>query len=972
MKPSKHSRRKQCAVSLLSAACCFSALGGIFTAANAAAESSADANRISLTEDLTKVTSLADLENTSLKYYGAIDWAGYGRIALNESNRANFHNAYVNGVKLGDNSDFKNTNLSADGVHHVGLLSEANSCRIFSVEYTAQANGYVTLTGGSLSVTSEGDLWNPSVSYNAKLAMSFTKNDADNKITPNTAGWEYYNAGNSYTIADQTVQVAAGDKLYLNFRAARVDDSVLHCYVGFTYSPSFVFSAEDPNAQPQEPIDYDNVSLIADVARVKSLADLENNTALEYYTGNSWAGYSRNRITEAKKAEHPQVLINNVVVNNASDLELVHLRASGLHTVGVWNENVNRVVSVAYTAKKSGYVWIPETTLVMQSSEGGVGKSHNGKLGVSVRVNGEAAKPTDADWTYYEAGQTYTVPAKSLQVNEGDKVYMNFYSSRIDDSENLTYVSFEYKPEFKYSETDPLAPATVHAFTHVAKLTKNDKGELINAVKITDDDDTTYPFSYLYRTTGGSAAGFTGQEDAAGVAEMSPNASLGKNNIYAAGSYSGFVADSGAIVTVANIPDPNNVILGFTSPYDGKLSISNISFYYLVYPNATNGYTFYGNQIGAAFKGYQFRVLLNGKQVYPASGWDASMAKTYEADKDGFAAGDLIASQRTNDIENIYVRKYDKVYFEVTRADLSADAVQNCDVIKFNPVFSVDTDADMSNYVSYTTAGEYFNAVENTNDGDEILTYRYVNTEKGLYNKAVSALMSVDYSANAYGSGILDDKPAEIGMNYFKPTAGRNTMLVYKAAAKGNLTISAESLYRGGKLTLWQYYDLLKGGNVPKDSDGVRMRIEINGKRVYPADAAWKTYMPDENNKGVFDFKDIVLGVNEGDAVSIRFDCGANDSYDGVNFNPIFALKETDTPAENPAITVEDPIDQDVVPSPDPEPSPDPDPTPTPDNGEEKESGCGKGCNATVSGAACGLIAALSAACVVISKKRRK
>ena len=71
--------------------------GGMATAHLAKAS---ETKSIALTEDLAAVSTLADLENTSLKLYGAIDWAGYGRIALNETNRGNFHNAYVNDVKL--------------------------------------------------------------------------------------------------------------------------------------------------------------------------------------------------------------------------------------------------------------------------------------------------------------------------------------------------------------------------------------------------------------------------------------------------------------------------------------------------------------------------------------------------------------------------------------------------------------------------------------------------------------------------------------------------------------------------------------------------------------------------------------------------------------------------------------------------------------------------------------------------------
>lgn len=136
-------------------------------------------------------------------------------------------------------------------------MSEANSCRIFSVAYTAAADGYLTISSGNLKVTEEGALWNPAVTYNGKLALSVTKNDADNKITPDTAGWEYYEAGRAYTPEDETVQVAAGDTVYLNFRAVRVDDSVAHCYVAFEYAPVFTYSETEPTT---EPIDYDNVS----------------------------------------------------------------------------------------------------------------------------------------------------------------------------------------------------------------------------------------------------------------------------------------------------------------------------------------------------------------------------------------------------------------------------------------------------------------------------------------------------------------------------------------------------------------------------------------------------------------------------------------------------------------------------------------------------------------------------------------
>ena len=149
---------------------------------------------------------------------------------------------------------------------------------------------YITVSGESLKVTASGALWNSTVSYNGRLALSVTKNDADNKITPDSTTWNYYEPGRTYFPEDTTVEVKAGDTVYLNMRAERLNSSEVHCYVSFEYSPVFTYSATAPESG--EEIDYDNVVLTEDLARIKSLSDL-NNTALTYYTENSWAASRR-------------------------------------------------------------------------------------------------------------------------------------------------------------------------------------------------------------------------------------------------------------------------------------------------------------------------------------------------------------------------------------------------------------------------------------------------------------------------------------------------------------------------------------------------------------------------------------------------------------------------------------------------------------------------------------------------------
>ncbi len=655
-------------------------------------------------------------------------------------------------------------------------------------------------------------------------------------------------------------------------------------------------------------------TLSGELAKITSVDNMADG-AITFYTANSWAGYTRMRVDDSadNQYQHPQVYINDIVHNNPSDYELVNFRGGegAVHTIGVWDEPVNRVVSLAYTATETGTVIMPRTSLnvISASSSPILQETYNGNLGMYITKSEATVKPEDSVWTYYEAGDLYSIEEQSFEMAAGEKIYIHFYSSKVDVSvSEMSFVSFQYNPSFVMQGL----PESVHAFNHGLKVNLDENNALINNVVITEDDESTYPFSYLYRMTGGSASGFTGQEASTQVMEMT-RGGMGVDPsqtwLCANDSYSAFMP-SGQIVTVAVSPDPNNVILGFTSPYDGALTISDIAFKYNEYPNAKNGYTFYGGTIGQAFKGYAFRVLLNGKTVWPVEGgWDRSLAKLYETATDGYAAGDLIATQSTSNIQNILVKKYDQVYFEITRADFNSP--QNCDILDFNPTFSVDTEADMSNYVSYTTASDYFD-IANYNEETALISYWSVDTSAGLYDKAVYNLMGdVNYATLAFTSGILDDYIAEVGWNYFRPEETRDAAIAYLVPASGNLTISAESVFRGGNIALWEYFDIINNGNL-LESDGIRMRIEVNGERVWPTNKAWETYRPTSANKGVFNFEDVTIGVQEGDQVMIRVNCVEAGLYDGFNFNPVFGLKETDTPMDNPDITVADPVDEDI------------------------------------------------------------
>ena len=657
-------------------------------------------------------------------------------------------------------------------------------------------------------------------------------------------------------------------------------------------------------------------NLGTEISKIQSIDTMLTDSTFHFYGAISWMGpYEQKEYSaldgspEASVANWSKIetSANSSVTPSGTNVGGNTLFSyTGTHTVGtvLGGEN-DRTWAIGWEAPATGTVIIPEATLKILGFNGA-----NLQMGFSKGTR-TYINPTDTslNWETYTSNYDaeYTIEEQSFSVAEGEMIYINLYAAKNSDSVSDDVertVQFTYNPTFVLEET----PDHMHVYNHVQKLTF-DGDALVNNVQITDNDSTTYPFSYLYRSTGGSDAGFTGQESASGVMEMArASASIdpSQKRLYAGETYSGFMT-TGQIVTIARTPDPMNVILGFTAPYDGALTISDIAFKYNSYPNATNNYTQYGNNVGEAFKGYVFRVLLNGKTVWPVEGgWDNSLAKLYETATDGYAVGDLIASQSTNNIENILVRQYDEVYFEITRADVNT--TEACDVLDFNPTFTIDSSADMSGYTSYVTAAEYFD-VTNTNNETTQVSYWGVDITNGLYNNAQYNVMSaVDYSALAYTSDILDDDAAEIGWNYFRPTTKEDAAISYLASKSGNVTISAESLFRGANLTLWEYYDIVSKGNL-LETDGIRIRIEINGERAWPTNNAWKTYNPHSGNNGAFTWEDVTLGVEEGDRVTVRVNCGESDLYDGLNFNPVFEFVETETPMTNPTITVEDPVD---------------------------------------------------------------
>ena len=466
-------------------------------------------------------------------------------------------------------------------------------------------------------------------------------------------------------------------------------------------------------------------------------------------------------------------------------------------------------------------------------------------------------------------------------------------------------VLFGIQPIGAASRAETAPSETVHSYRHTEKYRCNDNGDVVNQTVFTADDGTTYPFLYEFRMTEGDAWGMRGTQmnPITLMTGVKPDA-WAKGCIYGDETFTGF-NKSGGIASIDGDLEPRELLLTFVSPYDGAVSIRDFSIDYSTnYPNQANNYTVYGVQYPGTFDGYRYKVLLNGYQVYPERGWDDGIAQKYEIAADGFAVGDLVRVQEKQTVAPIYAERGDKVSLVLTK--VNSAGVLKCDDVLFDAVFQVDTAASAEGYGKVTTFLDSFDYMAE-NSADETLSYYSYDCAAGYYDKAVPALMEqVDYASGAYCSGLFGEV-AKINYNSFSPNVKLDAVLSYRADRTGNLTISSGNLFRGKDIAIWQYFDKVvrEESEGLDEADGFRLRIEKNGKRIWPVAAPWQEYKPTVENRGIFDFVDVMLGVQKGDVVSLRFNCGEQENtlFDSINFAPVFRLTAAGTPAADPTVT---------------------------------------------------------------------
>lgn len=559
-----------------------------------------------------------------------------------------------------------------------------------------------------------------------------------------------------------------------------------------------------------------------------------------------------------------------------------------------------RIAYIEYTASRLERVTIEAATAEVTDAV-------NGALQLRIFKGDNQIYP-ESGWAQAAEGESIKIPALTQEMSAGDTLYLEFYTQRTQDEDGdgnrlATSVSFSYPVVFSVTER---FSRYEHSYRHTDKWRQDENGDTINEVEFGSTDEETYPFLYEYSLTSGNDWGDPcSQRTQFALCETKRSEDWAKGALYGGGTMTGFSHSSpGGIASIDGNRDVNLLALTFVAPHAGEVRISDLYINYgRNYPNATNDYTIYKGESAYAqtFDGYRFCVLLNGVQIYPAEGgWDSTFTQKYEQPTNGYAAGDLIPYQEYEGaIDGIFVEEEDEVSLVFTRTNANNSRCDNC---YLDAVFSLDEDVPAPT-VKYLSSLDAFD-LEMGNYEGEILSYYAYDVSDGLFGDAVARniLDDMDFASNTfieYTDDFLADV-VSVGSNSFTPLSGKDAVLVYTAQDSGNLTIRPGNSYRSADLALYRYYDAyydLTQAQVA-EVDGVRIRIEKNGERIWPVDKPWQEFVPDQQNRGTFSFDEIEIGVDIGDEIAIRVNSGAAGSalYDELNFSPEFILRVAQRP----------------------------------------------------------------------------
>ena len=483
----------------------------------------------------------------------------------------------------------------------------------------------------------------------------------------------------------------------------------------------------------------------------------------------------------------------------------------------------------------------------------------------------------------------------------------------------------------RFSVAAETEPQYLYSYRLSEKIRKDKSGNIINQAEITGQENTTYPFTFKAYDTAGSDWGMPGTQryPKTLMTENDREGSIGY--LYAQGTWTGITPAGGIAGISAGTKDASGLIYSFSMPHSGQVRITDMYVEYNWW-SYVNGivveegnpvhnerpyHSVYGTFYNEAFEGYKFRIEVNGRRVYPAAtDWnDTSFTKKYEeatllGDPDlpeaMFEAGDLqYGKQYAEPIEGIYALKGDEVEIILTSIQTPEESM-NLESA-FDAVFSIAPTDEMKDY-KYTTSVLDSFSIEKKPTAFDTLSYWYYDVSQGLYAKAVRKQMAeIDYANSVYCSSIFG-KSATIGFNSMNAVEGVDAAICYRAPVTGNLSITSNNLYRGKDIALYRYFDdfYTAADSTLQNCDGVRIRIELNNERVWPTDAMWKEFTPTRDNRGVFDWEDVNIGVQQGDTVTVRVNANANETYDELNFTPMFELSPTDSPMSNPPLSVQD------------------------------------------------------------------
>ncbi len=411
----------------------------------------------------------------------------------------------IAGLSAGQNAA-NDYGIKTSGTHKIGTM---NYNAVWIIEWTATASGVLTIKDTPITIEAVTD---------GVLKLGYSKN-AYILPTDENPAWETYSA--SGTVAGQSFNVVAGDKVYVSLYADNVslENPVTKRFVNVTYNPEFEFVQS--NIQPE--ITEETVKLTEEVAKITlSEAELEaagwdgttprtaekeaalktafDKSAIKFYTASGYTGqnYAQKEYYDWAETDFDW-LYSGTKVNELGAGYVVpnkdnpRFTSNGTHLLYSRDATYHIAWAIGYKAPQDGVVTIPAHELILNyfiNTDGlYIGFSKGEASRASINPADESlnfVKYTTTGTSASPEGKVISFEEQTFNVRKGEVVYINIYCNPTGSDARA---SVTWDPSFHFVAGEYVEPEIPEEPEEegVIKVTLGDE---IGKIVVSDEDKT--------------------------------------------------------------------------------------------------------------------------------------------------------------------------------------------------------------------------------------------------------------------------------------------------------------------------------------------------------------------------------------------------------------------------------------------------------------------------------------------------